>query len=467
MKTKHLSPKSRDHRSPKACSKLWHKVERNAQQQFQRRCQTRDPIAQIRQFDHALNPTDRSWKHGKMAVSAFSFFRGTNYLFWSDLGGDRRLRRFGNNNTRTWIQGDLHAENFGAYKNAEGHIAYSINDFDESIVADYQYDLWRMATSLAIIARDHDMKPKRGAEMIDAFTSAYLDEIVALVGNDRETKTFFTAENTYGKLDDFLREVEDENSRENMLAQWTTKVQRSQRFDLTSEKLRAVSEDERSAILAAFPDYGKTLAGQLRYSKTHFRVIDIARRVNAGTGSLGTPRYYVLIAGRNAGDRRILDLKRQTKPTAYAHIRQSERHHYDTSFANDAERHAIAYRATTLHTDDYLGWIELADGVYSVRERSPYKATFDTTTLTKPKSLRKLCEQWGKILATCHARADQNYDADLVPHSFEDEVQAIVQGDEAQFCQLVRDIAISYTEVVFSDWQAFLASDLCAESQGT
>jgi uncharacterized protein (DUF2252 family) len=421
----------------------------------------RDPIDQIRRFDRGLNPADRSCKHSKMAVSAFSFFRGTNHLFWSDLGRDRRLGRFSNNQTRTWIQGDLHAENFGAYKNAADQIAYSINDFDESIVADYQYDLWRMATSLAIIARDNAIKPKHWGKLIDAFTLAYLSEIAALVGNDRETQIFFTVENTYGKLDNFLREVENENSRERMLDQWTTRVQRSLRFNLDNDKLQAVSEEERSAILAALPDYGKTLAGQLNYSKTHFQAIDIARRVNAGTGSLGTPRYYVLIAGRNAGDRRILDLKLQTKPSAYSYIRKSERHHYDTHFANDAERHAIAYRATTLHTDDYLGWISLADGVYSVRERSPHKATFDTTTLRKPKSLRKLCEQWGKILATCHARADHNYDAEIVPHSFEDEVQAIVQGFEPQFCQLVRDVALSYADVVFSDWQAFLASDLC------
>lgn len=441
----------------------WKTTERKARQQFQQRCQTRDPIAQIRDFDQDLTPADRSSKHSKMAASAFSFFRGTNYLFWSDLGGDRRLRRFGNDQTRTWIQGDLHAENFGAYQNSAHHIAYSINDFDESIVTDYQYDLWRMAISLVIIARDNAIQPKRWVEIIDAFTSAYLTEIAALVGNDRETQIFFTAENTYGKLDDFLHAVAENNSREQMLTQWTTPVQRSRRFDLSSDKLQAVTETERAAILAALPDYGKTLAGQLNYSKTHFRVMDVARRVNAGTGSLGTPRYYVLIAGRNASDRRILDLKRQTKPTAYTYIRQSERHHYDTHFTNDAERHAIAYRATTLHTDNYLGWICLPDGVYSVRERSPYKATFDTTILKKPKALRKLSEQWGKILATCHSRADQNYDAAIVPHSFESEVQAIVHGAETDFCQLVRDIALSYADVVFRDWQTFLASDLGTE----
>ncbi|MGD1904070.1 MAG: DUF2252 domain-containing protein [Geitlerinemataceae cyanobacterium] len=454
--------------SPKAAASrsALQKLERKAEKRLHATRPNRDPIGEIRERDRNISPADRQRKYAKMAVSEFCFFRGTNFLFWEDLGRDRRIEVFGSDRTRTWIQGDLHSENFGAYDNAAGKIAYSINDFDETIVADYQYDLWRMATSIATVARDNSIAEKRWGEAIDAFTLAYLDEIDALVGNDDETRRYFTADNTYGKLDDFLRDVAENESREKMLDKWLTKVGQSVRFDIDGrpDKLAPVTDEERAAIAAAFPVYGKTLSGKLNYSKTHFRIVDIARRLDAGIGSLGTPRYYVAIAGRDAKDRRLLDLKRQEKPSAYKHIRKCERRFYDATFAHDAERHAIAYRATTLHTDDYLGWIELPDGAYSVRERSPYKETFDTTVLKKFKSLRKLCEQWGKILATCHSRADHNYDAEFVPHSFEDEVQAIVKGKEALFCQLVRDVALNYLEIVSDDWQTFIESDLCAHS---
>ena len=43
--------------------------------------------------------------------------------------------------------------------------------------------------------------------------------------------------------------------------------------------------------------YGKTLDGNLKYDKDYFKIEDIAQRLFAGTGSTGTPRYYVLIQG--------------------------------------------------------------------------------------------------------------------------------------------------------------------------
>ena len=43
--------------------------------------------------------------------------------------------------------------------------------------------------------------------------------------------------------------------------------------------------------------YQQTLTGGLDPDDDYFRVLDVARRLNAGTGSLGTPRFYVLIDG--------------------------------------------------------------------------------------------------------------------------------------------------------------------------
>jgi len=393
-----------------------------------------------------------------MASSAFDFYRGTNHLFWSDFGEDKRLKEFGGTKTRTWIQGDLHSENFGSYHNYHHEVAYDINDFDESLISDYQYDIWRMAISLVLIVEANQLKSSTATDAIDAFSGAYLSAIADLVDNDQEMSIYFTHDNTYGGLQEFLVKVETKNSRLKMLEKWTKKQQRSIHFRLDHPNLSPVSEELRAQILAAMPAYSQTLNGNITYSKTHFRILDIAQRLNAGTGSLGTPRYYVLIAGRNAEDRRILDVKRQSKPSAYPYISSIEREHYDASFANDAERHAIAYRATTLHTDDYLGWMELPDGCYSVRERSPYKDTLNTSKLVKSKQLIQMCEQWGKILAMCHARADHNYDATLVPHCFESQVRKKTKGQRKAFKALVREVAIEYTDTVINDWKLFCSS---------
>ncbi len=111
-------------------------------------------MAAIKAQNDALPPTDRQAKYAKMAASPFVFFRGTNHVFCADFAGDPRLSQFGGSRMRTWLQGDLHVENFGAFSNDEGDVVYDSNDFDEAVIADYQYDLWRMAVSIVLVARE-------------------------------------------------------------------------------------------------------------------------------------------------------------------------------------------------------------------------------------------------------------------------------------------------------------------------
>ena len=37
-----------------------------------------------------------------------------------------------------------HTENLGTLQNAEGEVIYNVNDFDESVESDYQFDIWRL-----------------------------------------------------------------------------------------------------------------------------------------------------------------------------------------------------------------------------------------------------------------------------------------------------------------------------------
>lgn len=108
-------------------------------------------IAKVLDFyDHEirqLNEQARQEKYDKMSLSPFRFFRGSSHLFYYDvtripLGFDTPRDK------PTWIQGDLHFENFGVHGNAKGEIIYDINDFDEGYLGSYLYDLIRMAVSV-------------------------------------------------------------------------------------------------------------------------------------------------------------------------------------------------------------------------------------------------------------------------------------------------------------------------------
>jgi hypothetical protein len=50
-----------------------------------------------------------------------------------------------------WIQGDLHAENFGTYMDGHGVLIFDVNDFDEAYIGHFTWDVTRFAASLALL----------------------------------------------------------------------------------------------------------------------------------------------------------------------------------------------------------------------------------------------------------------------------------------------------------------------------
>ncbi|BCM92629.1 hypothetical protein IAD21_04511 [Abditibacteriota bacterium] len=83
-------------------------------------------------------------KHDEMAKAPFAFFRATFYR-WAQCWPKR---------SHPWCEapevlaiGDLHAENFGTWRDSEGRLVWGINDFDEVALLPYTNDLVRLAVS--------------------------------------------------------------------------------------------------------------------------------------------------------------------------------------------------------------------------------------------------------------------------------------------------------------------------------
>ena len=62
-----------------------------------------------------------------------------------------------------WVQscGDCHLANFGIYSAADGTPVFDVTDFDETLPAPFEWDLKRLATSVAVDARGRGMMPER------------------------------------------------------------------------------------------------------------------------------------------------------------------------------------------------------------------------------------------------------------------------------------------------------------------
>lgn len=93
---------------------------------------------------------DLKAKHRAMASAAFPFMRATFYRWvplWHEICADLAEA------PSLLAVGDLHIENFGTWRDAEGRLCWGINDFDEAFVMPYAVDLVRLATSALLAIR--------------------------------------------------------------------------------------------------------------------------------------------------------------------------------------------------------------------------------------------------------------------------------------------------------------------------
>jgi uncharacterized protein (DUF2252 family) len=450
---------------------------------------------EIKAFNRPPDQTDDRAKAAyrmklcKLADSPWLFYRGTNHLYWKDLAAAENLGaakeaidEFSGDETKTWLQGDLHADNFGAFDDARGIVVYGLNDFDESLIADYQYDLWRMAISLVLIAKENENLDKSDIEkVVEEFAESYLDALEGFKGNGDEIGFALTADSADGLLKKFFDKTASEGggAREAMVRDQTTLAtcssdSDSPRFPKT-DKLLPLEDDApvRDLIKDAMGQYRGTLVNGAIGGDDYFAIKDIAYRLG-GTGGLSAERYYVLIEGpsRDHCDDLILDIKQQTAPSSLGFLPEEDQERYERIAGNNhARRHQVAYQALVPNPDPLLGWMELPDGddlkYFSVRQRSPFKdglrvldeeKTLDTgctelkrTKLKKKGDYVEMAKQWGRILAAAHARADKDFDPALIDYSFEKEVIKQTDGHEKKFAELTVQIAMNYAKRVKSD----------------
>ena len=108
---------------------------------------------------------DIEHKHSQMPLSPFVLLRATFYRFadqWDQLAGAAAAAPI------VLTVGDLHIENFGTWRDAEGRLVWGVNDFDEACYAPFTVDLVRLTVSAVIaIAESHlSLSTERACEEI-------------------------------------------------------------------------------------------------------------------------------------------------------------------------------------------------------------------------------------------------------------------------------------------------------------
>jgi hypothetical protein len=99
-------------------------------------------------------PADLELKHQRMSTAVFPFMRATYYRWaqiWPEVCEGLASA------PAVLAVGDLHVENFGTWRDAEGRLIWGINDFDETWQLPYTNDLVRLAASARIAVSENHL----------------------------------------------------------------------------------------------------------------------------------------------------------------------------------------------------------------------------------------------------------------------------------------------------------------------
>ena len=391
-------------------------------------------------------------KFRKMAAAPFAFYRGSAALFYADV--DRLEDPWADERTRrVWIQGDLHAENFGTYMDAAGILVFDVNDFDEAYLGHFTWDLRRMAASLALLGFAKALSDEAIERMISTYAHAYVEQVRAFATGDRDNEYRLTLENTDGVLHDVILEARLE-TRIALLESATT-IERAERRFADGPGVRRLEDDEREEVEAAFASYLDTIPEVKRQHSVSYAVKDAIGRAGFGIGSAGLPAYSLLVEGRTQALENdvILSMKQGNVAAASRVVDDAAIRDY---FEHQGHRTAVSQRALQAHADPWLGWCSLRGVGQVVAEVSPYEADIDWDQVSDLDDVFPLLEYLGQATAKVHCVSDAGSEQTLVDFQTEEAIMNVVDGREEDLARDLVAFGRGYGELARDDHRRFV-----------
>ncbi|MDT7648922.1 MAG: hypothetical protein QOI36_328 [Pseudonocardiales bacterium] len=391
-------------------------------------------------------------KFRKMAADPFAFYRGSACLFYADMS--KRDDPWADERTsRVWIQGDLHAENFGTYMDGDGVLIFDVNDFDEAYVGHFTWDVTRFAASLALLGWRKAIPDPDITTLVERYTRAYLDQVRWFVDQADDLSFSLRLGTTDGVVHEVLQMARLRTRVE--LLDRITEPEGFDRMLRDGPGLRRLDDGERAMVTDAFERYLDSIPESKKFRGVTYTVKDVAGRSGFGIGSAGLPAYTVLIEGYNqALDNDVVLSMKQGNVAAPSRVVPDPA--IAAAFRHHGHRTVVSQRALQAHADPLLGWTDL-DGVgFVVSEVSPYEADLDWSELTEPSEIAPVVDYLGRATAKVHCVADSDADHSLVPFQTEDAIMGVVAGREDEFVAWVVEFAHEYAAQVRADHALFV-----------
>jgi uncharacterized protein (DUF2252 family) len=397
-------------------------------------------------------------RHSRMAVSAFTFYRGSALLMAADLAALPRT------SLTVQLCGDAHLSNFGLFGAPDRSVVFDVNDFDETHPGPFEWDVKRLATSFVLAARDNGAAGKSGLAAAEAAATAYRESMANFAGKtelslwydrvdqgglERAVDEILTSKQRKavakqkGKTRrDVERAVAKARSRDawSAVAKITEVVDGRRRFSHQPPLLDRLdaNPDVYAMVNDLYGEYIATLQDDRQQLLGRYEIIDIAHKV-VGVGSVGLLAFALLMQGRDDDDVLVLQVKQAQASVLEAFTAAS-------LYVQHGHRVVSGQRLMQAAGDSFLGWVEGRSGrSYYVRQLRDMKWSPDPATLNGS-ALPQYGALCGYALARAHARSG---DAVAI---------ASYLGTGRSFDRAIKDFATAYADQVQKDYQSFVAA---------
>lgn len=408
----------------------------------------RDPIALFMDYNRAFakrNPELLRLKVERMAVSSFTFFRGTFHIFARDLLDDFYDSGPRGGTVELDLVGDIHTENFGTYQTDDG-IHYDINDFDETTQGRFDLDVRRLATSFILAAQERQDSLTDAVAAALAFLTGYVDTLRKAHKKGQLQDYDVSDQSPAGcpPLDQLIRTAAD-TKRTAFIDKLTEMTQGKRRLRRSSHYFN-LPDAERDQALRLLDNYRERQPAPP--SKDFYHAEDVCGRVS-GIGSMGRFRWVVLVNGKGTKEARnvLLEFK-EARPSAYDLERQ--RQHEPAALVARAERVITVQRQSQVASNARLGFAVDGGLSFQARELGPHDLRLEFKSLRSSADMQAVAHVMAAILARTHARSAARVVGVANPLAELSEPDA--------FCQRILAFALAYADLVQRDWKRFIGN---------
>jgi uncharacterized protein (DUF2252 family) len=375
----------------------------------------RDPVAIIEAQDARRVPELVPIRHGRMAASPFTFYRGAAAVMASDLAGTPV------SGLRVQTCGDAHLSNFGVFAAPDRRLVFDLNDFDETLPGPWEWDVKRLAASFALAGRDRGFKRGERGDALLASVRSYREAMRQFAGQG-DLEVWYArldVEESMGRVEAadpgavkrFERGIAKARGKDSVRAmeKLTEVVDGEIRIVSQPPLIVPVEELVPAAMVAeieatlreVLDSYTATLQGDRQHLLKGYELRRLARKV-VGVGSVGTRAWVILLTGRDDGDPLFLQAKEAEASVLEAYVGAS-------GFRNHGRRVVEGQRLMQAAGDIFLGWcvahgIDGRDRDFYVRQLWDWKRSVEVESLS-PVGLEFYAEICGWTLARAHARS--------------------------------------------------------------